>query len=171
MSIFSQDVIVDNTVTVDGSAVTQPISAASLPLPAGAATESTVAGLLTDTELRAAPVPVSGPLTDTQLRAAPVPVSGSVSTTPVVSSSSTVSQVTSTGVNQTVLAANVSRKKAILFFESGIWSVKLGAVASSSSRTYVVNSSNTTIEITVWTGQIDVLCTTSNKLVNVTELV
>lgn len=33
---------------------------------------------LTDTELRASPVPVSGPLTDTQLRATPVPVSGTV---------------------------------------------------------------------------------------------
>lgn len=58
---------------VDGSGVTQPVS-----------------GPLTNTELRANPVPVSGtvsantglaqPLTDTQLRATPVPVSGSVST-------------------------------------------------------------------------------------------
>lgn len=36
------------------------------------------AGGLTDTQLRATPVPVSGPLTDTQLRATPVPVSGTV---------------------------------------------------------------------------------------------
>lgn len=35
------------------------ISASSLPLPAGAATEATVAGLLTNTQLRAAAVPVS----------------------------------------------------------------------------------------------------------------
>jgi len=35
-------------------------------------------GGLTDTQLRATPVPVSGPLTDTQLRAAAVPVSGSI---------------------------------------------------------------------------------------------
>ncbi len=47
-----------------------------------------VNGPLTDTQLRATPVPVSGtvstgliqPLTDTQLRATPVPVSGTVST-------------------------------------------------------------------------------------------
>ncbi len=45
------------------------------------------AGGLTDTELRATPVPVSGtvtatgPLTDTQLRATPVPVSGTVTAT------------------------------------------------------------------------------------------
>lgn len=85
-----------------------PVSAASLPLPTGAATEAKqdtgnsslasidaklanplpVSGPLTDTQLRASPVPVSGtvtantglsqPLTDTQLRATPVPVSGTV---------------------------------------------------------------------------------------------
>lgn len=59
---------------------TQPVSAVSLPLPTGAATETTVATLLTDTQLRATPVPVSGTistggLTDTQLRATAVPVS------------------------------------------------------------------------------------------------
>jgi hypothetical protein len=36
-----------------------PVSAASLPLPSGAATDSTVAGLLTNTQLRASAVPVS----------------------------------------------------------------------------------------------------------------
>lgn len=76
-----------------------PISATSLPLPSGAATAAnqladghnvtvsgtvTATGPLTDTELRATPVPVSGtvtasgPLTDTELRATPVPVSGTV---------------------------------------------------------------------------------------------
>jgi hypothetical protein len=56
-----------NALKVDGSAVTQPVS-----------------GPLTDTQLRATPVPVSGTvtatggLTDTQLRATPVPVSGTV---------------------------------------------------------------------------------------------
>lgn len=75
-----------------------PVSAASLPLPTGAATSAlqvtgnaslasidskltaplSVTGPLTDTQLRASPVPVSGPLTDTQLRATPVPISGTV---------------------------------------------------------------------------------------------
>lgn len=70
-----------------------PVSSAALPLPAGAATEVTLALIkastdnldvalstravtgLTDAQLRATPVPVSGPLTDTQLRASAVPVS------------------------------------------------------------------------------------------------
>lgn len=92
------------TITVDGSAVTQPISAASLPLPAGAATAANQqTDALTNTQLRATPVPVDGSgatqpvsvaslplpagaataanqqtdaLTDTQLRATPVPVAG-----------------------------------------------------------------------------------------------
>lgn len=69
-----------------GNTIAIPISATSLPLPTGAATEATLASLnpLTDTQLRASPVPVSGPLTDTQLRASPVSVAqqGSVTVTP-----------------------------------------------------------------------------------------
>lgn len=188
MSVFTSEVVVDNTVLVDGSAVTQPVSAVSLPLPTGAATDAAVLALTkpSDTQLVdgsahtqpvsgtvavSGSVAVTGPLTDAELRATPVPISGSVSTTPVVSSSSTVTQVTSTGSNQTILAANASRKKAILFFESGIWYVKYGAGASASSLTFKVSSGSTTIEVTTWTGQIDVLCTSSNKLVDVTELV
>ena len=140
---------VNHRLKVDGSGVTQPISAASLPLPTNAARETggnldqissttgstltqiidiksaitgaplategggteaaalrvtiandstgllsvddnggslTVDGPLTNTELRATPVPVSGTvttggLTDTQLRATPVPVSGTVAVT------------------------------------------------------------------------------------------
>lgn len=48
------------TVTADAGSGTFAISASALPLPAGASTEATVAGLLTNTQLRAAAVPVSG---------------------------------------------------------------------------------------------------------------
>ena len=66
----------DNAIHIQpGTGATFPISAVSLPLPAGAATASNQqTDALTDTELRAAPVPVSGPLTDAQLRATDVPV-------------------------------------------------------------------------------------------------
>jgi hypothetical protein len=56
---------------------TQPVSVASLPLPAGAATQATLASLLTELQLKADLLetqPVSGPLTDTQLRAGKVQV-------------------------------------------------------------------------------------------------
>lgn len=94
---------VSGKVPVDGSGVTQPVSAASLPLPTGAATETTLSAL--NTKVPAAVggrVPVDGSgvtqpvsatalplptgaateatlatrLTDAQLRATPVPVSG-----------------------------------------------------------------------------------------------
>ena len=63
----------------------QPISAASLPLPAGAATaakQDVAAASLTSIDgktpaLVGGAVPVAGPVTDTQLRASPVPVSAS----------------------------------------------------------------------------------------------
>src|SRR6188508_308752 len=107
-----------------------------------------VVGPLTDAELRATAVPVStNGLTDTQLRATPVPVSGSVTTTPVVSNSSTVTQITSTGSNQTLLAANANRKKAILYFTSGIWYIKLGATASLTSKTLMVDAQKTIYEV------------------------
>lgn len=71
--------LVSGRVPVDGSGVTQPVSASSLPLPTGAATaanQSTANASLSsiDTKLTS-PLAVTGPLTDTQLRASPVPVS------------------------------------------------------------------------------------------------
>lgn len=188
MSLFTNEVNVDNTVLVDGSAVTQPVSAVSLPLPTGAATNASVVALTkpSDTQLvdgsahtqpvsgtfwqATQPVSVASPVAVTQ-STSPWVVSGTVTTSSPASNSDTVTQVTSTGSNQTILAANASRKKAILFFESGIWHVKFGATASASSKTYMVTASNTTIEIPVWVGQIDALCTTSGKLVDVTEMI
>lgn len=177
MSIFTPEINVDNTVLVDGSAVTQPVSGtvtanagSGTMLVDGSAHTQPVSGTVAVSSVSGS-VAVTGPLTDTQLRATPVPISGSVSTTPLASSSSTVIQVTSTGLNQTLLAANANRKKAILFFESGIWRVKLGATASTTSLTYIISAANTSLEVDVWTGQIDAICTTASKLVDVTELV
>jgi hypothetical protein len=96
--------------------------------------------------------------------------SGTITTTSPTSSSSTVTQVTSTGANQTILASNAARKKAILFFETGTWYVKFGTTASASSKTYGITSNSTTIEVDLWTGGIDAFCTTAGKLVDVTEL-
>lgn len=119
--IFTPEVeILNNPLIVDGSGTTQPVSGS-----VSVSGSVTVANPgLTDAELRATDVdvivtntvPVSGPLTDAQLRATPVPISGAVSTTPLSASTSAITQITSTGANQTLLAANASRKKAIFFF-------------------------------------------------------
>ena len=130
---------------------------------------------LTDTQLRATPVPISGtvtatgPLTDTQLRATPVPISGTVSTLTAVANTSTVTLVVTTGSNQTLLAPNANRKRAVLSFESATDYVKLGVGAATNSYTYKITSANTVIEISGWTGQID-MTGTSGKNVLVTEL-
>jgi len=168
MSLFTSDIVVDNEVLVDGSAHTQPVSGTFFQ-----ATQPVSGTFFQATQ------PISGTVTanagtGTMLvdgSAHTQPISGTVTTTPSVSSTSTVTQVTSTGSNQTLLATNASRKRAIIFFESGIWHVKFGTTASASSKTYMVTAANTTIEIPTWIGQIDALCTTSGKLADVTEMV
>lgn len=79
--------LIGGRLSVDGSGVTQPVSAAALPLPAGASTEATLALIKAKTDnldvllsTRTKPAdtqPVSGPLTDAQLRANPVPTNDS----------------------------------------------------------------------------------------------
>lgn len=65
---------VETTVSRDTAITTN-----SRPLPVINLDETgAVANPLTDTELRASPVPVSGPLTDAELRATAVPISGTV---------------------------------------------------------------------------------------------
>ena len=197
MPIQSSDVIIDNVpLLVDGSAVTQPISAVALPLPAGAATNAAVLALtkpgdiqLVDGSAHTQPVsgsvtvtnfpatqPISGTvtvanpgLTDTQLRATPVPISGSVSTTPSVATAST---VTSTAVPlstlTTILVSNPNRRAAIITVPSAATYVKFGTGASAASFTYKTPAANTVIETEVWTGIITVFGPAQTVLV--TEL-
>lgn len=166
MPVFTSDVSVGSTVGLTDT----ELRAAPLDVNATVSGSVTVANPgLTNTELRATPIPVSGPLTDTQLRATPVPISGTVSTLTAVASSSVVTLVVTTGSNQTLLAPNANRKRAILSFESATDYIKLGVGASTTSYTYKVTSANTVIEISGWTGQID-MTGTANKNVLVTEL-
>ncbi len=170
MSVFTNQIIIDPAalpVPVDGSGVTQPVS--------GTVTVSNPG--LTDTQLRATPVPIigtvtaTGLLTDSQLRATPVPISGTVTTSSVTSNSATVAQVVLTGsTNTTLLAANANRKRAVIFAPKATLYLKFGTTASSTSFTYALTAANTTLEIGMWTGQIDVLSSV-NQTVNVTELV
>jgi len=112
-------------VPVSGSfyQATQPVSAASLPLPAGASTSANqitlighvdgiegsvdgIEGLLTtiDADTGTIATEVAGLLTDTELRATPVPVSGTVTATPTGTQNVDVTANTiglSTSANQT----------------------------------------------------------------------
>jgi hypothetical protein len=73
--------------TVDGSAVTQPVSAASLPLPTGAATAAKQPALGTAGTPSADVISVQGVASGT-----PQPVSGTVATTPPANASTNITQ-------------------------------------------------------------------------------
>ena len=81
----------NNNVTVDSGAITATLAAETTKvigtINVAAAQTITATGPVTDTELRATPVPVSGtvtatgPLTDTEIRATALPISGTVTAT------------------------------------------------------------------------------------------
>ena len=102
---------------VDGSAVTQPVSAASLPLPSGAATQTTLASLLTELQVKADP-------TESQ------------QTKEIRAATSAVTSVADSASSVTLLAANANRLGAVIFNDSSaVLFLKLGATASSTSYT------------------------------------
>ncbi len=105
--------LVGGRVPVDGSAVTQPISAASLPLPSGAATQATLVDILT--------------------------ALGATLVFKQAASTATLSNVTTSTTNTTLLAFNSNRKGATVFNDSAaILYVKFGATASATSYTVKV---------------------------------
>ncbi len=149
MSVFTNVVDVENVVSVDGSAVIQPVS-------------GTVA-----VSNFPATQPVSGTVAVTQSTSPWITTS-----TPVTSSTANVTQVTAVNAtNITVIAANANRKKLILFFPKGNATsyLKFGATASATSYTYLIAANNTVLEITTWVGQVDF--NGAAQTIAVTELV
>lgn len=129
--------IIGNTtdkLKVDGSGVTQPVSAAALPLPTGAATAAlqTQPGVdIGDVTINNASgasavniqdggnsITVDGPLTDTQLRATAVPISGIV--TAVTNSQNSFNSFTLSAAN-TGSALNVAGQQMVMVRLSGTW--------------------------------------------------
>ncbi len=135
---------------------------------------------LTDTQLRATPVPVSGPLTDTQLRATAVLVSGPLTDAELRAA---VIPVTEAGANATVLplvlvantsaqllAANPARKGFIISTTGQPVYIKFGATASTTSWTYKVTANNTTTEVFgLYSGRVDIMAQ-NGQTVNITEV-
>ena len=146
-----------NSITVDGPltdaqlrAAAVPISAAALPLPAGAATEATLATRAAATQLPAALVGgrldanigawlgSTAPTVGQKTMAASIPVTLAsdqpaipVSSTPSASTASAVTQVAGSLVVVTLQALNAARKGLTLYNEGNQpWYVRLGAGAS-----------------------------------------
>lgn len=137
-----------------------------------------VSGPLTDTELRATPVPVSGsvtatgPLTDTELRATPVPVSGTVNvgnfpgaTLPTT----TVSRISVGTSTVTLAASNANRRGLVIHNETGTLFVKLGSGASDTDYTYRLVA-NTTVECLVSSDIVTARKASGTTPVQVSEL-
>lgn len=172
---------------VDGSAVTQPISAASLPLPTGAATEATLATRASEATLatRASEATLATRLADatftarintlgqkTSANSTPVVIASDQSALPVTFGGVAVATVTSVSVSTTVAtlsASNAAKTRVIVYNEGGTLFVKLGAGATSASYSYRLTA-NTALEIEGYYGIITGIKQTGTTNALVTEV-
>lgn len=160
MSVFSTEIEVVNTpLPVDGSGFTQPVS--------GTVTANAGTGPFPVSD-NGGSLTVDGPLTDTELRATPVPITGTVS----VGSPTTLATVTniSVGTSPTTLSAsNSSKTKVIIYNETGTLFVKLGTGASSTSYSIRLTA-NSSWEFTGYAGVVSGTKATGTTAVLVTEV-
>lgn len=147
-----------------------PVSAASLPLPSGAATESTLSTLN-------GKVPANLTVTSTRLlvdgSGVTQPVSGTVSITPPVASSSSVTSVSASASSVSLLSSNSSRKMATFYNDStATLYLKLGTTASTTSYTVqlVAGAYYELPGNQVYTGAVDGIWASATGAVRITEL-
>lgn len=184
--------------TVDGSAVTQPVSAVSLPLPTGAATEATLATLATEATLssidgnidvalstRASEATVATLLTEAEFEArintlgqkamaasTPVVIASDQSAIPVTFGGSALATVSTVAVSTTVAtlsASNAAKTKVVVHNETGTLYVKLGSGATSADYSYRLTA-NTTLEIDGYTGIVTGIKQSGSTNAQVTEV-
>jgi hypothetical protein len=140
---------------IDGSAVTQPISAASLPLPTGAATETTLAGVLTTTAFQAR---INTLGQKTMANSTPVVLASDQAAIPVVvdkSTTGTITSVVGSTSNTSLLASNSNRISATIYNDSNkTMYVALGATASTSSYSFQLAKDSYWELSTTYTGAI-----------------
>lgn len=177
---------------VDGSAVTQPISAAALPLPTGAATQTTLAAINTKTPaLGQAAMAASQPVAIASDQSA-IPVSGTVAATQsgtwtvqpgntanttawlvkqVRATTPAQSSVAGSGSSASLLASNANRLGATIFNDStAVLYLKLGATASTTSYSAQL-AANAYYEVPFnYTGAIDGIWASATGNARITEL-
>ena len=108
-------------------------------------------------------------LTDTQLRASPVPVSGSLTITPATAATATVTRVTVSTTVATLKAANAARLQLIVHNEAGILFVKLGAAATATDYSFRLTA-NTILTVDEYTGIVTAIKSSGTSEAQVTEL-
>lgn len=101
--------------------------------------------------------------------------SGSITTTTGAGSTATITQVSVTNASSIVLlAANASRKRAVIFIPTVGTKLYIGFSATTNittTFTYIFSANNTTLEVTNYTGVISAIAVGATDLVNVTEIV
>ncbi len=116
MPVFTSDVSVDSTVGLTNT----ELRATPIPVDGSGVTQpvsGTVnVGNFPATQPVSGTVTATGPLTDTQLRATPVVISGSVSTTPLVSSTSSITQVVLTNNTNATLLSPNASRTKAIIF-------------------------------------------------------
>lgn len=173
------------SVTIDGQPIlvtftnsSIAITAASLPLPTNAAKET--GGNLADILAKLnASIAVTGPLTDTQLRATPVPVSGTIAVTQSTSpwaakelraATTSVTSVSGTTTSTTIVASNANRLSYSVFNNSSAsLYLRKGSGAASSSDFSVKLLPGGYYENDEYTGDIKGIWDTANGAALVTE--
>lgn len=152
---------------VDGSQVTQPVSGT---VTANAGTGNFTVVQPTGTNLHT--VVDSGSITVTQATAANLnaTVVGTVTANPPVSSSATITRVATSTTAATALAANASRKQAIITTELGNTYVAFGSTATTTNYTYLLTPSSVLEVPTSWTGSISVIRSSASGSIQVTEI-
>lgn len=117
-------------------------------------------------------VTVANPgLTDTQLRATPVPISGTVTTTSGSSSTATTTRVATSTTAALALASNASRKQAIIMTETGNTYVSLGSTATTTNYAYLLSATSSLEIPSVWTGTVSVIRASGSGNIQVVEMV
>lgn len=149
---------------------TQPISAVSLPLPTGAATETTLAARLADTTFTTR---INTQGQKTMSASTPVVIASDQSVIPIsqLSTTGTTSQVSSSATNVTLLASNASRKGATIYNDSTkLLYVKYGATATTSNFSALMRQGDY-LEIPYgYQGIIDGIWSSVNGSARITEL-
>lgn len=161
------------SLTVDGTffQATQPVSAASLPLPSGAATSA----LQTQPGVDIGDVTVNNTsgaaAVNIQDGGNSITVDGTLAVTFPASSSATESNVSASVSNVTLLVSNASRKTAMVYNDStSDLYVKFGATASTSSFTVkLVANAYYELPLPVYTGIIDGIWTVAVGNARITE--
>lgn len=150
---------------------TQPVSAVSLPLPTGAATETTLAGVLTVTAFQAR---INTLGQKTSANSTPVVIASDQSAIPVteaVTSTGTLTNVSSSATSVTILAANASRRGATIYNDSSRrLYVKFGTTASITDFTCLIDPGAYYEVPFRYSGRIDGIWASVNGTARVTEL-